>query len=62
MSNLSSVAILEKKELAAIYGGQSAYICTCWNEDGTQTILPDDASSPEECAAMCLKWKEKKVN
>lgn len=62
MSNLSFVAILEKKEFAALYGGNADYNCTCWNDDGTKTILPGGASSPEDCAAKCLKLKEGTVN
>lgn len=49
--------LLSKSEMQKISGGES-YICTCWNEDGTQTILPGDASSPEECAWRCLRYRQ----
>jgi len=55
--NLPKDAILTKKELTSFYGG--AFICTCLNEDGSRTILPGDASSPEECAEMCRQYWEK---
>jgi len=50
--------LLSRRDLAEIQGG-TGYVCTCWNEDGTKTILPVDAASPEECAQMCIDYKEK---
>lgn len=58
---LPKASILDKKELAEICGGIK-YMCTCWNEDGTQTILEADADSPENCAALCLAYKKQQEN
>lgn len=52
--NLPKELILGKKELAEICGGN--YVCTCWNEDGTKTVMPKEATSPEHCAAMCAAY------
>ena len=57
--NLSSEQLLEKKHLAEICGGVGGgYVCTCWNEDGTKEVLPDDAESPEDCVNMCMNRKK----
>lgn len=55
--NLPKDSILTKKELASFCGG--AFICSCLNDDGSQTILTEDASSPEECAEMCRIYWDK---
>lgn len=46
--------ILGKRELAEICGGK--YVCSCWNEDGTRTIVSESADSPEHCAALCKSY------
>ena len=56
--SLQKDSILTKKELASFCGG-GAFICSCMNEDGSQTILTEDASSPEECAEMCRIYWDK---
>lgn len=61
--NLSKDQVISKKQLAEICGGDSeegGYICTCWNEDGSKTILREDATDPIDCAMKCLKYKEQK--
>lgn len=55
--NLSSEQLLEKKQLAEICGGGD-FICTCWNEDGTKEILPEDAEDAIDCAQKCLNRKK----
>lgn len=57
--NLSKEQLLERKQLAELCGGMNgSFICTCWNEDGTKTILEEDVDSPEECAMKCLSHRK----
>lgn len=50
--------LLDKKELAKICGG-TKYYCSCYNEDGTWTMLEYEADSPQHCAELCRKyWEE----
>lgn len=55
--NLSSEQLLEKKQLAEICGGGN-FICSCRNEDGTYTVLPEDAEDAYDCAKKCLNRKK----
>lgn len=61
--NLSKEQLLEKRQLAEICGGLTGgVICTCWNEDGTQTILEEEGEDAYDCAVKCKKYWEEAHN